>query len=176
MENPQEKLPLASTMQKWTYGTVGYGVDMPRLVHICLSQANNFQNRLPGRPQAEAEIGTPWKVKHGVLNNVPVDALVIDRVPVEVWMPWIRTVKPNNLPQTIIWSGAKEEIVEEDNVQASKVFWREMEWKGYNLTYRMLSAEEQGAAMSQDRLFLIRALRERGAPKSLSEKTYPLGA
>jgi hypothetical protein len=37
-----------------------------------------------------------------------------------------------------------------------------MEPKDYNLPYWMLSVEEHWAAMSQDRLFLIEVLGERG--------------
>jgi hypothetical protein len=85
------------------FGTVGHGVDLARAIllpsmgstewegqtwdHAFSSQAKDVQACLPGRPQTAPELGTPWKVKHSILNDYHIDVLLVDDVDVGVWLP-----------------------------------------------------------------------------------------
>jgi hypothetical protein len=101
------KVFIEAERKKWTYGTVGQGLDIPRLGwaqehHIFLSQTKDLTKNLPGRPPAGQELGPPKKVRATVLDKYPVDFLLVDDVEPEVWSMWLLRARFVNRPQVCL--------------------------------------------------------------------------
>ena len=160
LETPQQLLVLEGGAKQWRFGTVGSGIDLPCMVwpnmaHVFSSQLRILKSSLPGMPQAQVELGPAQKVLHRVLDQHPVDILLIDGIPDETWCPWVTKCQTHNRPQAILWSGPVDSIVNEASGPVHKAFRKKMTRAGYELAYWTMSAESHGAALAQDRLVVV---------------------
>jgi hypothetical protein len=67
LEAEDRNLIIKPKRKTWTFGTVGQGLDVMRLVwpqdrHIFSSQTKDVHQSVPGRPEAELELDPPKKV------------------------------------------------------------------------------------------------------------------
>jgi hypothetical protein len=164
LEAEDRNLIIKPKRNTWTFGTVGQGLDVMRLVwpqdrHIFSSQTKDIHQSVPGRPEAELELGPPKKVRVNILNVYPVDFLLIDGEDPDVWSPWLLRTVTKCLPRALIWMGPSEALGLENQGPISKPLRKSFERKGYNLRYWLLSSEKLGSGIAQDRLVLICTLK-----------------
>ncbi len=67
VEAIDRKIVIEAERKRWTYGTVGQGIDIvrrgwPQEHHVFSIQSREVSMSLPGRPKAEHELGPPKKV------------------------------------------------------------------------------------------------------------------
>ena len=127
LETPQECLTLKEDSKQWRFGTVGHGIDLPRMVwphmtHVFSSQLRNARESLPGMPEAQVELGPAHKVRHYLLDQHPVDMLLVDDISEDVWSPWLTKCKLSHRPQAVIWSGSPGLLITDTAGPARKAF------------------------------------------------------
>jgi hypothetical protein len=160
LETPQERLIIEEETKQWSYGTVGTGIDLPQMVwpnmsHEFSSRLRDLSGSLPGMPKAKLELGPAQKVRHNVLDEHPVEILLLDGIAEEIWTPWVTKCDPSHRPQAIVWCGPVDFIVDETAGPAHKSFRKKMARAGYEVTYWTMAAENYGAALAQDRLVVV---------------------
>ncbi len=160
LETPQECLTLKEDSKQWRFGTVGHGIDLPRMVwphmtHAFSSQLRNARESLPGMPEAQVELGPAHKVRHYLLDQHPVDMLLVDDISEDVWSPWLTKCKLSHRPQAVIWSGSPGLLITDTAGPARKAFRKKMTRAGYELAYWTMAAETHGSALAQDRLVVV---------------------
>ena len=154
--------------------------------HTFSCQAKDAQSCLPGRPRTAPELGTPWKIRHTVLNEHPVDVLLVDDVEVSVWLPWIRKCDKSNRPKCFVWTGPSDLVTDEKDGPVGKLFRKQSAKLGYSLDYWVMASEHYGAAIAQDRLVVVCTLGGTGPrpckplptdlpPRNMSNLLLPVG-
>jgi hypothetical protein len=163
LEAIDRKVIIEGARTRWTYATVGQGIDIirrgwPQERHVFSSQSRDVSKSLPGRPNTAQELGPPKKVRATILNKLPVDFLFIDDEAPEVWSLWLIRASFVNRPQVFAWMGPGIALVDEGQGPVSKSIRKNLERMGYRLQYFLLSAEKLGAGLAQDRLVLVGTL------------------
>jgi hypothetical protein len=163
LEAIDRKVIIEGARTRWTYATVGQGIDIirrgwPQERHVFSSQSRDVSKSLPGRPNTAQELGPPKKVRATILNKLPVDFLFIDDEAPEVWSLWLIRASFVNRPQVFAWMGPGIALVDEGQGPVSKSIRKNLERMGYRLQYFLLSAEKLGAGIAQDRLVLVGTL------------------
>ena len=165
LEAPHKILPpksQTSSDRQLRYGTVGGGLDLMRLAWASEIQAFSMQDRqcqvqLEGRPQARRELKPRANCKPTVLNQNPVEVLMIDDgcsikscTPLERWLD---STKDSNLPKVIVVSGSAERSSKPVSIQWRKLRRKRMMKRGYQAVEWIGNSLEFGAALDQERLF-----------------------
>jgi hypothetical protein len=119
-ETPKKLLILKEETKQWRFGMVGHGIDLPHVVLPNMPRAFSSQLRVlsespPGMPEAQVELGPAQKVQHQVLDQHPVDMLLVDGITEEAWSPWMTKCEAaHHRPQEAVsWSGPLCFVVDE---------------------------------------------------------------
>jgi hypothetical protein len=149
------------------YGTVGTGTDVARLVwpqasHVFSSQSMDLASVLPGRPSAAAEIGPPGRVPTSQLHRTPVDILLVDQGVGADWERWVRAVERTKVaPSVVVLACTPDHLAEKSLETARHCQDKRLKQSGYGVEYWYLRAHDFGAALHQDRLFVVYYLLDR---------------
>jgi hypothetical protein len=159
IEAPSQRIHLRKRTEI-TYNSVGDGIDLAQ--DIWEEQVQQFSSQkqdMASRETQAKKLGPPHRVKKNILNQLPVDALLIDGREPEIWLKWIITTHMSNRPKVVASFHDPEVLVTEEGV-ASKVTRKALEKAGYAVQYWYLKAWEYGGALDQDRLACICTLRD----------------
>jgi hypothetical protein len=161
-----------------TYGTIGTGLDLGRLVwpkdrHVFSSQAvsnEDLKGQLPGRSGEAKEMGPAGGVRKNILRTHPVDALLIDGIDYQEWGSWVESILMKERPKVILWFEEADLIVNEKKGPFCKSIRKRMANSGYRSCYWLLKAEDYGSALIQDRVGILYIRKDCGAEYELPEK------
>jgi hypothetical protein len=165
-----------------TYGTVGTGLDLGRLVwpkdcHLFSSQTGtkeDLQSQLPGRTGEAKELGPAGGVRKNILRVHPVDALLIDGIEYGTWGSWIDTVHLRERPKMILWFETAKRIEQEKEGPFCKQVRKRMAAAGYRSCYWYLQAEDYGSALIQERVGVLYIRKDVGTKDQLPQKPAPM--
>jgi hypothetical protein len=140
----------------WSYGTIGVGVDLARTVWP--KQEFLFSSQQRSLVEAEGfathELGPPNRAPKTILAQHPVDCLLIDNCPTEVWTPWISSALISQQPGAILFFTQAFHL-ERETGAASKAHRKLMEKWGYSTQFWLMEACDFGAAVAQLRLGVL---------------------
>jgi hypothetical protein len=142
------------------FGTIGSGLDVARMVwpcsqHVFSSQTTSLIDTLPGRPSTK-ELGPPERVPKDQLLRTPVDALLVDVESAGHWERWVQAVsRTPKAPKIIAQSLPPEHLSDKSKEAGLHMSGKRMRHLGYGMTYLFLQAHKFGAALHQDRLFVV---------------------
>ena len=91
LEVPDTSVKLLSARAIWTYGTVGLGID--HIPSVWKEHHHRFGSHrheiIPNHPSQAAQLGPPGRVKPTILNQYPVDCLLVEGHEPGLWKPWV---------------------------------------------------------------------------------------
>jgi hypothetical protein len=128
----------------------------------------------------------PGRVRTSILNQHPIDCLLVEGHDPDVWKPWISKARPKNRPSAIL-TFADPELLNKDAGPLNKPLCKDMQRMGYEDRYWYMSAWKYGAALQQERLAVAYFLPEKSnspmgnpasimlPPRPMSNLLMPLG-
>jgi hypothetical protein len=174
------------TMRPLRYATLGMGLDVGRLVwteaiHVYSSQCTDLDALLPGRPST-TEVGPPHRLRSDQFLHSPVDLLLMDLDDSEHWERCMEKAVGTEAAPTVILQCLPPEFLAH-NTHETTLHQRDK----YHVVYWFLRAHEFGAALHQDRLFVVYYLSADGSggpkqpepdhlpPRSMANLLSPTG-
>ena len=101
-------------------------------------------------------MGHPSRVKRSVLEENPVDVLLVDvDVSSRWWMSWVQGAKRSVLPSRVVVMCRSEEVVSDQHTEKAKEWFRQLEKLEFHGSLCHLSALEFGGAIDQHRLVYV---------------------
>ncbi len=179
-EATPRSLPPLVASKKLRFGTVGYGLDLARLVWSSEQQVFSCQDHdlnlaLPHRPRAPETRGSDQLPKNFLKKN-PLDALLVDEglgaERVEV-LAWIETCPEEKRPQVIAYGGPTEWIVESRHLDWRKRRRKAMERLGYTHQEWYMNSAQFGGALDQERIIDIYSVQGRMGPTKPEPQHLP---
>ena len=153
--------PLVKEKKTLKYGMVGHGLDLARLAWTSETQVFSCQDKgqalaLPGR-DARPNHPAASQTGHSFLQKHPVDVLLVDEGERGGERPkigeWLEHTPAPKRPKVVTISGSASRVT-----MGSTQLWRKrrrkhLERLGYTAVEWLLSSQDQGAALDQERCF-----------------------
>jgi hypothetical protein len=92
---------------------VGLGIDLAPVVwkeadHVFASHDNSLESHKEDKSIA-VQLGSPHRVSSQVLNQHPVECLLVEGWEPNIWQPWIGRTTEENRPKVILsWTNAQQ--------------------------------------------------------------------
>lgn len=181
---PLRNLPPLVTTKKIRFGTVGMGMDLPRLVwsaecQVFSSQDTDMTSALQHRPRKQ-EVRRWDQLPKSFLRKNPVDVLLVDEGddsgPHNTTIEMIEHTPPLLRPKVMVASGPSNRILGLPSHGWRKQRRKRLEKLGYVSLEWFMSAEQQGSALQQERLvevFLASGGNVRGLPDAPLAQCLP---
>jgi hypothetical protein len=161
---PLRKLPPLVTSKKIRFGTVGMGMDLPRLVwagetQVFSSQDMDMSPSLSNRPRKQ-EV-KPWeRLPHSFLRKQPVDVLLIDAHDHQDsrtanLLAMLEATSQTTRPKGILIAGPSTWTLDLPSDSWRRERKKRLEKLGYLSLEWFVSAEQQGSALRQERLIEV---------------------
>jgi hypothetical protein len=151
LEVPDQKVFIRPSGTRLRYGTIGLGIDHAPLVwkdadHVFTSHDSFFESHKQEERDA-LKLGSPHRLSAQILNQQPVDCLLVEGCEPSIWQPWIERMDEMNRPRVILsWTDAQQLGQDED--YRSKITCKKNMGKfGYHTTYWFLEAWKYGPAL-----------------------------
>jgi hypothetical protein len=182
IEAPSRTIRVPTDNRQVTYGTIGTGLDLGRLVwpkddHVFSSQTiskGELKAHFPGQNGNVKELGPAGGVRANVLRTNPVDALLIDGVNYHAWGTWIESIGMVERPKVILWFDEAKRILDEKEGPLCKYVRKRMSKSGYRSCYWYLQAEDYGSALVQERVGVLYIRKGCGPEHQLPDKPSPM--
>jgi hypothetical protein len=116
LEVPDVSVKLRSNRRVWTYGTVRVGVNYGPMIWKDHTQVFTSHTQQTNHilPTAALDLGRPNRLKKDVLNQHPVDCLLIEGESTTKWVPWVIAAEEVNKPSAILCFIDKELLDHDD--------------------------------------------------------------
>jgi hypothetical protein len=101
-------------------------------------------------------------VKSTILNQYPVDCLLIEGHDHSLWKPWVTKALPEAWPPAAILTYGGPSLLSQEEGPLSKSLRKDMQRMGYEVRYWYMSAWKYGTALRQERLTVAYFLPEKG--------------
>ena len=155
-------LPPLVDNRKLRHGTIGYGLDLPRLAWsseqlIFSCQDQDLSKVLPHRPKA-IETKPFHRLHTKFLSRNPVDVLLVDegngkaRQKVQ---EGVAMTAPSSSPQAIVFSGPSNWMLTNHHLGWRKKRRKAFGKMGYQVQEWYMEAQQQGGALEQERLIEV---------------------
>jgi hypothetical protein len=157
LEAPDKTVNILDAQKStWSYGTIGFGVDLARTVWPEQEFLFSSQQKplIEAQGQAIYDLGPPNRVTRNILSQHPVDCLMIDGCDTEVWSPWISSAPLDKRPKAILLFTQATHL-EMESGAAAKTHRKSMEKLGYSIHFWLMEAVDFGSAVSQLRLGVL---------------------
>jgi hypothetical protein len=154
LEAPDKTVSVSdSPKATWSYGTMGFGVDLARTVWPEQDFRFHSQQKPLTEVQGQAlhDLGPPNRVAKDILARHPADCLMIDGCDTEVWSSWMSSAPAVKRPIAVLFF-AQAVHLEMESGAASKTHRKSMEKLGYLMQFWLMEAGDFGSAASQLRL------------------------
>jgi hypothetical protein len=157
---PLRNLPPLVITKKIRFGTVGMGMDLPRLIwseesQIFSSQDVNMSTLLHSRPKKQ-EVRKWDQLPKSFLQRNPVDVLMLDAGGSDdtraSTIPMIEATLPSHRPKAIVVAGPSKWILGLPLHSWRKERRKRLERLGYQSLEWFVNATQQGSALQQERL------------------------
>jgi hypothetical protein len=127
----------------------------PRATHVFSSQTASLEKLFPGRIPT-LELGPPSRVPVTQLCDTPVDVLLVDLQCFTMWERWVEhAVTTGSAPSVVAQALSPEYLSDGPKDTALHLRGKRLKRLGYTAVYWYLRAHEFGAALHQDRLFVL---------------------
>lgn len=162
LEAPMRTLPPLVDTRKLRYGTIGYGLDLPRLAWsseqlVFSCQDQDLSKILPHRPKA-IETKPFHRLPKKFLSRNPVDVLLVDEGNGQARQKvqeGIAMTPPSSRPKALVFSGPSNWMLTNRHLGWRKKRRKALEKLGYQVQEWFLEAQQQGGALEQERLIEV---------------------
>jgi hypothetical protein len=156
LEVPDVTVMLSSNRRVWTYGTVGVGVNYgPTIwkdqIPVFTSHTQQTNHLIPTKA---TDLGPPSRLKKNLLNQHPVDCLLIEGESPTKWMSWIIEADNNHKPKAVL-SFINKELLDHEDGPVPKTQRKLLQKLGYDVRYWYLPAWEFGAALDLSTVSMV---------------------
>ena len=179
---PIRRLQQRTGKSKFRFGTIGYGVDLPRAVWAKVKQVFSCQDQdlaalLPNRPRAK-EVKAASQQKKTFLNKNPVDVLLIDEGNGKLrdsWVEWVQHSTEGNLPKVVVTCGPTSWLTNSKEADSRKRRRKIMSRRGYRHQEWYMEGALQGGALDQERIIdlFTRTTSQLPMPKAPADQLLP---
>jgi hypothetical protein len=143
LEVPDQEVFIRPSGTRLRYGTIGLGIDHAPLVWKDADHVfESHDSVLESHKQEEGDVvqlGSPHRVSSQILNQQPVDCLLVEGWGPSIWQLWVERAAEENRPKVILsWTDAQQ--LGQDEGYRSKTTHKNMGKLGYHTTYWLLEA------------------------------------
>jgi hypothetical protein len=144
-------------------------------IHVYSAQSTDLCELLPGWPSTQ-EVGPPHRLRSDQFRRAPVDFLLVDVDDSEHWERCLdETVGTDKVPTVVLQCLPPKFLVHSAKEATLHQRDKRMKKRGYQVVYWFLRAHEFGAALHQDRLFVVyyQSASDDAAPKQPEPDQLP---